>query len=135
MNRLRATIVALLTLAVATLPAAGASASMMSMSSSGAGTAMHGAMNADCAKHAATTAKADDQAGHHTKADAVTPNPAKGHCADHGACSKCLCLGLTAVLSEASGARPARLPLPATARVAVSLIGPAYLPPSPPPRL
>jgi len=129
MSRLRATIVALLTLAVATLPAAGASASMMSSSSTG--TAMH----ADCAKHASATAKTDDQASHHAKADAVTPNPAKGHCADHGACSKCLCLGLTAVLSEASGARSARLPLPATARVAVSLIGPAYLPPSPPPRL
>ncbi len=126
MNRLRAIIVALLTLAVATLPAAGASASMMS--SSGSDTAM----NADCAKHAATT---DERAGHHANADAVTPNPAKGHCADHGACSKCLCLGLTAVLTQASGAQPARLPVPATARVAVSLIGPAYLPPSPPPRL
>ncbi|HUU24521.1 MAG TPA: hypothetical protein VMW68_02995 [Methyloceanibacter sp.] len=130
MNRLRATIVALLTLAVATLPAAGASASMMSMSSSGAGTAMH----AECAKHAEAATKADDHASHHVKADAVTPNPAKGHCADHGACGKCLCLGLTAVLTQASGAQPARLPVPASARVAVSLIGPAYLPPSPPPR-
>ena len=130
MNRLRATIVALLTFAVAALPAAGASASMMS--SSGDGMAMH----ADCAKHAtAADAAADDHAGHHAKADAVTPNPAKGPCADHGACSKCLCLGLTAVLSEASGAQATRLPVPATARVAVSLIRPAYLPPSPPPRL
>ncbi|HUW73452.1 MAG TPA: hypothetical protein VMW05_05385 [Methyloceanibacter sp.] len=126
MNRLRATIVALLTFAVAALPAAGASASMMS--SSGDGMAMHG----DCAKHAAAT---DDHAGHHAKAGAVTPNPAKGPCADHGACSKCLCLGLTAVLSEVTGAQATRLPVPATARVAISLIGPAYLPPSPPPRL
>jgi len=127
MNRLRATIVALLTFAVAALPAAGASASMMS--SNGAGMAMH----ADCAKHAAATT--DDHASHHAAADAVSPNTAKGPCADHGACSKCLCLGLTAVLSEVAGAQATRLPVPATTRVAISLIGPAYLPPSPPPRL
>jgi len=116
MNRLRAIIVALLTLAVAALPAASVSAAMVA---SGAAPA---AAQADCANHVMTVQAKTDQA--------------KGHCADHAACGgKCLCLGLSAVLPAASGTRISPLLPPATGRVAVSLNGPAYIPPSPPPRV
>jgi hypothetical protein len=126
MSKLRAIIVALLTLAVAALPVASVSASVV------ASDAAPAAAQADCAKHLQASRAEHDQANdQHAKA--AQP---KGHCADHAACGgKCLCLGLTAVLPPASATLSSLLPRPATARVAAGLNGPAYIPPSPPPRV
>jgi len=123
MSTLRAIIVAFVALSLAMLPVAGAQArglpSDVSQISS----------HTDCCPHgqpcAMQSMAGDAQSGH-----------AKGHCGDHAACGgKCLCLGLTAVLSASTGARSARIPLLKTARVVESTSSPAYIPPSPPPRV
>ncbi|MFW2391124.1 MAG: hypothetical protein ACTSRM_09335 [Alphaproteobacteria bacterium] len=82
-----------------------------------------------CAEHA-EAAQADNAKADHAK------DQADGHCPDHAACGgKCLCLGLTAVLRGTTEAEPSRLPRPSTARIATDIGGPAYIPPSPPPRV
>ena len=136
MRRLRTTLVALLTLALAALPVAGASASVASLP-----TPAEAAMPADCAEHAQPAQASHDQAqGHHAEADpAKADNKAdKGHCGDHPSCSgKCLCLGLglTAVLPGSSQA-PAAVPLQEKAQPAASSAqSQAYIPPPPPPRV
>jgi len=120
MHRLRAIIVALVALAVAALPVAGVS--MSAAASEAPAVSVH----ADCCpdgQPCAMQAMADHAMDH-----------GQGHCADHCG-GKCLCLGLTAVLSSSAGALSALMPLVKTARVAESASSPAYIPPSPPPRV
>jgi len=121
MRRLRATIIAVLTLALAAFPAAG-----VSMSAAAAEAPAISA-HADCCPQGqpcAMQAMVD-----HSKSD-----HGQGHCGKHCG-GNCLCLGLTAVLSSSAGALSAPLPLVKTARLAKSASSPAYIPPSPPPRV
>jgi len=123
MHRLRVTIVATLALALAALPVAG-----LGMSAA-ASEAPAASVHVDCCTNgqpcAMQSMAGDAQSGH-----------AKGHCGDHAACGgKCLCLALTAVLSASTGALSTRMPLVKTARVVESTSSPAYIPPSPPPRV
>lgn len=137
MSRFRAIAVAVMALAVAALPVAG-----VGLSAAHAGCAK--ASEAPQAQHemAGGHHAAMDHAGmDHAKVDQATTGQASGYdgmapCGGHSTCGgKCLCLGLTAVLPTALGTQTVRLPLPATARVAVQLGGPAYVPPAPPPRV
>jgi hypothetical protein len=59
----------------------------------------------------------------------------QGHCGKFVSCSKCLCLGLTAVLTTAQNTMSSHLPLVKAVRVADSATSLAYIPPSPPPRV
>jgi hypothetical protein len=123
-------------LAVAALPVAGVGVS---------------AAHADCMKaSAAPHAQHDMGKGHHanmshTEMDHATADHevagAEGHdrmapCGGPSKCGgKCLCLGLSAVMPGFLATNPPSLPRAAATRVAVHLSGPAYVPPSPPPRV
>jgi hypothetical protein len=123
MSRFRTSIVAFVTLAVAVFPLAGVSAQGVSpegpLGSAQHVSAQHDSVQADCEKHAKMGQSKSDQ----------------GHCGKLGGCGKCLCLGLTAVLAPAPDTRMAPPPAVKTARIAVSAESPAYIPPSPPPRI
>jgi hypothetical protein len=119
MRRLRATIVAVLTLALAALPVAGVS--MPAAASEAPAVSAH----ADCCplgQPCAMQAMAGQAKSDH------------GHCGNHCG-GNCLCLGLTAVLSSSTGALSVLMPLVKTARVAESASSLAYIPPAPPPRV
>ncbi len=112
MSSLRTTLVALVTLAIAAFPLAGASAQGISSEPTQA------TSQADCENHA--------QMGQ-TEAD-----HGQGHCSSD--CGKCLCLGLMAVLIPALGVVPSPIFIVKTARATDAILSPAYIPPSPPPR-
>jgi len=132
MSRLRAIVVAVLALAVAALPVAGVGVS---------------AAHADCAKSSAASPAGHDRAGghhatmDHTKTDHEMTDHAEGHdgmapCGGPSTCGgKCLCIGLAAVMPGFWATNAPRLPRAAASRVVVHLSGPAYVPPSPPPRV
>jgi len=126
MSSLRTTLVALIALAIAAFPVAGASAYGVSSDAAPV------SAQSDCMKHAQMgQATGQDGKSHHEKAD-----HAKHPCGKLGACGgKCICLGLTAVLTTASDAPSAPMPIVKTARLADSAISLAYIPPSPPPRI
>jgi len=123
MNRLRTTLVAFVTLAVAAFPLAGASAHGVSSAASQVSgqqvSAQHVSAQADCEKHAQIDQSQANQ----------------GHCGKLGGCGKCLCFGLTAVLMTAPGTRMSLPPVVKAVRVADSATSLAYIPPSPPPRV
>ena len=126
---LRIIFVACLTFALATPPAAGAITPVM-MADASHGTQAH------CLEHAGAAPADHGQEGHHDSIDRTEPGQARGHCVDHAACSgKCLCLTVTAVLAWIPEISTSRLPRPSTTRVAIRIGGPAYIPPSPPPRV
>lgn len=130
MSRLRTIFVAILTLAVAALPAASVGAAMAAPGGSQA------AAQSDCAKHAAAS-----QAEH--QHDRAEIDHAKGHdgmgpCADHPGCGgECLCLGLvlSAVMPAETASATVPLLVDITARAPDSARSPAHIPPSPPPRV
>ena len=114
MSSLRTTLVALVTLAIAAFPLAGASAQGASLEPAQV------TGQADCENHA--------QTDHQSKTD-----DGQGYCS--GDCGKCHCLGLMAVLTPAEGIVPSLTFIVKTARATDSLVSPAYFPPSPPPRV
>ncbi len=120
MNSLRTTLVALVTLAIAAFPLAGASA--QSVSSEPAQVMSQ----ADCENHAQNV----QAKSHQTKVD-----HGRGHCGKAGGCGKCLCLGMMAVLAPAPGVAPSPKFTVKTVRITDSLVSHAYIPPSPPPRV
>jgi hypothetical protein len=120
MSTLRTIIVAFVALSLAMLPVAGAQARGLP------GHASQMSSQTDCCSHGqpyAARAMADR-----------AKDQGQGHCADHCG-GKCLCLGLTAVLSASMGALAAPISLLKTTRVAESARAPAYVPPAPPPRV
>jgi len=120
---MRSTIVAFIALSLAMLPVAGAQ--VRGFPSDGFRMSAH----IDCCPHGQPCAM--QEMAHYAKSD-----HAKGQCGDHAACGgKCPCLGLTAVLSSPAGALPIPLPFMKTALMAESASSPAYIPPSPPPRV
>lgn len=141
MSRFRTIFVAILTLAVAALPAASVSAAMAAPGGSQA------AAQSDCAKHAAGSQAQHDRAeNHHAKTGTKTgakDHDGMGHdgmgpCADHPGCGgKCLCLGmvLSAVMPPETASATVPLLVDNTARAPDSARSPAYIPPSPPPRV
>ena len=148
MSSLRTIFVAILTLAVAALPAASVSAAMAAPGGSQA------APQSDCAKHAAssqaqhqheraeihharTGAKIGETAGA-AEADHAKGDDGMGFCADHPGCGgKCLCLGLvlSAVMPPETASATVPLLVDTTQRAPDSARSPAYIPPSPPPRV
>lgn len=131
MSRVRTIIVAVVTLAVAAFPLAGASAQAGPSESSSvsvhAGCEKHMQMDQASGQHAMP---GDRQVmSHQAKADG------QGHCGAFGSCGHCMCLGLTAVLTAAQDMPAAQLPLVKAIRIADSATSPAYIPPSPPPRI
>jgi hypothetical protein len=125
MSRFRTTIVAFVTLAVAAFPLAGASAQGVSSEAS----AM--SVHAGCEKHMQMDQASDRQVtSPQAKAD-----HGQGHCGKSGSCAKCMCFGLTAVLTAAQDVPVVHMPLMKVARVADSATSLAYIPPSPPPRV
>lgn len=126
MSSLRTSIVAVIALAIAAFPVAGASARGV------APDAVPVAVEADCENHAQTMAPA---ANHQVTSHQAKADGGQGHCDKSAGCGKCLCLGLTAVLTTASDAHFSPMLVVKTARVADSAVSPAYIPPSPPPRL
>ena len=126
MSSLRTTLVALVALAIAAFPVAGAAAYGVSSDA-----ALVSAQS-DCARHAQMgQATGPEGKSHQGKAD-----HAKKPCGKLGACGgKCICLGLTAVLTTVSDESFSPMPLLKTARLADSALSLAYIPPSPPPRV
>ncbi len=125
MSRLRTTIVAFVTLAVAAFPLAGASAQGISSETSPM------SVHDGCEKHMQMDQASDQQVlSPQAKAD-----HGQGHCGKLGSCGKCLCFGLTAVLTAAQDALVAHMPLMKAARAADSVTLLAAIPPSPPPRV
>jgi len=123
MSRVRTIIVAFVTLAVAAFPLAGASAQQIPSAAHASGqqvSTLHGSAHAGCEK----TAQIDQAKVDH----------GQGHC-KHGGCGKCLCFGLTAVLTTAQDAPAAHMPLVKAVRIADNATSLAYIPPSPPPRV
>ncbi len=141
MSRLRTIFVALLTLAVAALPAASVRTAMAAPG------APQAAVQSDCAEHMAASQTEHDQAeSHHVKTGAAETDLANGQkdhdgmgpCADHPGCGgKCLCLGLalSAVMPAEIASATVPLLVETTARAPDSARSPAYIPPSPPPRV
>ena len=112
MSHLRTTIVAFVALAVAVFPLAGASA------------------------HSVTSAPQDS--GQHVSADCGKMGQSKAdqaNCGQFSGCSKCQCLGLTAVLTATPGTRSSQPSTVKTGPIADSAPSLAYIPPSPPPRV
>jgi len=130
MKRLRTTIVAFVTLAVAAFPLAGASAHGVPSASHDSGqqvSTQHVSSQAGCEKHA--------QMGQAKIAQSKASH-GQGHCGKLGGCGgKCFCFGLTAVLTTPSAARSSLPSIVKTGRVAASAALLAYIPPSPPPRV
>jgi hypothetical protein len=134
MNRLRTSIVAFVTLAIAAFPLTGASAQGVPSLSHGSAqhvSAQPASAQADCANHAqigqtkvGQTKIAQSKLGH-----------GQGHCGKFGSCGKCLCFGLTAVLTAVQDTPAFHIPLVKAVRVADSATSLAYIPPSPPPRV
>lgn len=126
MTRFRTIVVACLTFAVATLPAAGvfAPATMANAPDDDAG--LH------CAEH--VMAEHDDHQSETGPDGGAEPGSKVGHCDDNGCCGECLCLGLTAVLDRAFEVQTPFLPRPSMTRVVIHISGPAYIPQPPPPR-
>lgn len=126
MSSLRTTVVAVIALAIAAFPVAGAGARGVSPDAAPV------SVQTDCENHAQMGRTAHRQVkSHQAKAD-----DGQGHCGKRAGCGgKCLCLGLTAVLTTISDAPFSPMCVVKTARAAESAVSPAYIPPSPPPRL
>ena len=133
MSRLRTIFVAILTLALAALPAASVSAAMAAPGGSQA------AAQSDCAKHAASSQAQHDRAEiHHAKGHDGMGHDGMGPCADHPGCGgECLCIGLvlSAVMPPETASATVPLLVDITARAPDSARSPAHIPPSPPPRV
>jgi hypothetical protein len=127
MGRIKILLVACLTLAVATLPAAESFGPLASANASDE------AVNVHCAEHARSAHPQDEQQSKH-ESGKDTGN-VTSHCTDDGCCGKCLCLGTTSVLDRTSNVRVSSLPLPSEGRATVNLIGLTYVPQPPPPRV
>jgi len=130
MSRLRAILVAILSVAVTSFPLAaacaqgGISAAVTEISD-----------HTSCEKQARDGNTGGDPLMSR-KATADPRQAPQGPCGMLGDCGgTCLCFGLTAALLATPDVRMAPLPAAKTARVAVSVSSLAYLPPSPPPRL
>ena len=127
MGRLKTIVVACLTLAVASLPAAAAFGPVAMANAS------EEAVNVHCAEHHQPAHAEDKQQGKHdVDKDA---RRAMGHCTDDGCCGQCLCLGMTAVLDRMSKMRASILPLPSDSRATVHPVELTYVPQPPPPRV
>lgn len=127
MRRLKTILVACLTFAVATLPAAGAFGPLAMANAS------EEVVNVHCAEHERSAHAKDEQQGKHESGrDAGS---AMDHCTDDGCCGQCLCLGMTAVLDRSAKMRVSSLPLPSGVRATVHLIRLTYVPQPPPPRI
>ena len=125
MSRLRTTIVAFVTLAVAAFPLAGASAQGVFSEASPM------SVHAGCEKHMQMDQASDRQVmSPQAKAD-----HGQGHCGKSGSCGKCMCFGLTAVLTAAQNTPSSHLPPVKAIRVADSATLLDAIPPSPPPRV
>jgi hypothetical protein len=129
MGRFRTILVACLTLAVATLPAAGTFAPVAMANAPDDETGLH------CAEHVGV-GHADHRSDTGRNASADSESSSKiGYCDDNGCCGKCFCLGLTAVLDRISEVQTSFFPRPSMTRVAIRLSGRAYTPQPPPPRV
>jgi hypothetical protein len=126
MSRLRTAIVAVVTLAVAAFPLAGASAQGVASEASPV------SVHAGCEKHMQMDQAGDQVMSHQAHAD---HGQGQGHCGKLGGCGKCMCFGLSAVLATAQNTLTAHVPLVKAIRVADSATSLAYIPPSPPPRV
>jgi hypothetical protein len=131
MSNLRTIVVALVALAIAAFPLAGASAQGVSSEPA------HVSSQADCEKHAQIDRGAGHQMmGHQVKSHQANADLGKGHCGKAGGCGgKCFCVGLTAVLMPAQSVAPSAMFIVKTARATDAIVSPAYIPPSPPPRV
>lgn len=131
MSTLRAIAVAVLTLAVAALPVAGVGVSAAHADCMKASAAPHAQHEMGKGHHAEMNhAKADQEVAGAERHDRMAPCGGPSKCG-----GKCLCLGLSAVMPGFLATNPPGLPRAAATRVAVHLSGPAYVPPSPPPRV
>ncbi len=140
MTRLRAFIVASLTLALAAFPLAGVSTPAAATE----GPAKAAAAHTDCAKHAQTSQAEPKTQGRHAAVEhesqprQAQTGQAKAPCDDHSGCGgNCLCLGLglTAVLPAASGAAALQQSDQKSWRFTSAVQSQAYIPPPPPPRV
>jgi len=125
MSRLRTTIVAFVTLAVAAFPLAGASAQGVPSEASPV------SVHAGCEKHM----QMDQASDHEVMSHQANADHGQGHCGKFGGCGKCLCFGLTAVLTTAQNTLSSHLPPVKAIRGADSASSRATIPPSPPPRV
>lgn len=142
MARFRSIVTALVTCALAALPAANASAAVHmagTMGKSGAlgmASAMavpgstSSARPADCETHA-------HMAPHHQEPGATSAIKSQAPCSDGTCGGKCMCLGLavSGVLVVSPAMPSLALAGVPTARLAANLRAPSVLPPSPPPRV